>query len=248
MMKKCLSMVAAALFAAGGLAHAQCPPKEKVQSAVSHLFRKGVKVTGVHPSEVAGLCRVDITFRGRKQITYTDGEGKYLIAGQIFRVADKANITRNAIDQLNRFSKADMKKLDSLVAFTAGSGKATFYLVTDPQCPYCKRAEKIIDKMIEEGKITVKYLMFPLPFHKGAKEETISIICDNKGLDGFRHQYKSDNQCEAGKKKVEETIKFLRSKGINGTPTYIFENGLFHSGVIQRAELEKRLGIKGGKK
>ncbi len=247
-MKKSVSMLTAAVVLAATTVHAGCPSKEAVQKAVTKMFRKGVTVTAVKPSEVAGLCQVNITFRGRKQVTYTDSQGKYMIAGQIFRVADKANITKSAINELNRFTPADMKKLESLVAFTAGSGKATFYLVTDPQCPYCKKAEKIIDEMIEEGEVTVKYLMYPLPFHKGAKEETISIICDNKGLEGFRKQYKSDNQCEAGKKKVEETVNFLRSKGINGTPTYIFPDGLFHSGVIQRAELEKRLGIeKSGK-
>jgi len=201
----------------------------------------------VKPSEVPGLCDVYLKFKGNNRMAYTDSKGEYLIAGQIFRTSDKENLTKAALDELNRFEPEDLKRLDELVAFSAGKGKKVVYIVTDPQCPYCKKAEKIMDEMIEKGEITVKYLLFPLPFHKGAKEECISIICDDKGLDGFRSGYKSENQCEAGKKKVEETVKFLRSKGINGTPTYIFTNGRFHSGVLQRDALEKRLGIEGSK-
>jgi len=62
-----------------------------------------------------------------------------------------------------------------------------------------------------------------------------------------RSGYNSDNQCEAGKKKVEDTINFLREKGISGTPTYVFEDGRFHSGVLQKEALEGRIGIKVGK-
>ncbi len=239
--------IAAALLLMGSTVHAACPSIGEVQGHVSKVFRQGVTVTNIKESEVPGLCDVYLEFKGRNRMAYTDSKGEYLIAGQIFRTRDKVNITKEAMDELNRFTADDLKKLDALVAFTAGSGKKSVYLITDPQCPYCKKAEKILDEMIEKGEITVKYLMFPLPFHKGAKEECIAIICDDKGLEGFRSGYKSENQCEAGKKKVEETINFLREKGISGTPTYVFEDGRFHSGVLQMEALEERIGIKAGK-
>jgi thiol:disulfide interchange protein DsbC len=134
-----------------------------------------------------------------------------------------------------------MKELDKLVAFTMGKKGPVVYLVTDPQCPYCKKAEEVLFPMAENGDITLKVLLFPLPFHKGAKEECISIICDKKGGEGLKNRYRSENQCDMGKKKVEDTISYLRKKGISGTPTHIFQDGRFQSGVMQKEALLQRL-------
>jgi thiol:disulfide interchange protein DsbC len=96
--------------------------------------------------------------------------------------------------------------------------------------------------MAKAGELQVKVLLFPLKFHKGAKEECISIICDKKGLEGLKSRYRSKNQCEEGKKLINDTVRFLQSKGITGTPTYIFSDGRFQSGVLSKDKLHKRLG------
>jgi thiol:disulfide interchange protein DsbC len=189
-----------------------------------------------------------VEFHGQKKIIYSDTSGTYLITGQIFNTKTKKNITQETITELNRFSKEDMKKLDELVAFTIGNKGPVVYLVTDPQCPYCKKAEEELFPMAENGEITLKVLLFPLPFHKGAKEECISIICDNKGAEGLKNRYRSENQCEAGKKKVEQTISYLKSKGISGTPTHIFADGRYKSGVMKKKAILARISSKSAKK
>lgn len=97
--------------------------------------------------------------------------------------------------------------------------------------------------MAEAGEIKVRVLMFPLDNHKGAKEQTIAVICDGKGFDELEANYTSENQCAEGKAKVEETIAFLRKKGIGSTPTYIFPDGLYSAGALTEAPLRSRLGI-----
>ncbi|MGB9712498.1 MAG: DsbC family protein [Dissulfurimicrobium sp.] len=220
-----------------------CPQQEAVQKAVSEIFKKtNIKVVKISPSQVPGLCEVQLKLNEQKGIIYTDSKGEFLVAGQLYRTSDGTNITQQAAMELNRFSAAEMERLSSLTAFKIGKGKVV-YLVTDPQCPYCKKAEETIVPMAQAGQLELRVLLFPLPFHQGAKEESISIICDNKGIEGLKSRYRSENQCEAGKKKVEDTIAFLSKKGITGTPTYIFQDGLFHSGVLSADELKKHLGI-----
>ncbi|MDA8162938.1 MAG: DsbC family protein [Desulfobacteraceae bacterium] len=227
-----------ASFAAG-----PCPQPDAIQKAVTGIFKKAdIKVIKISPSPAPGICEVQLKLNGQTGIVYADAKGGFLLAGQMFRTSDGKNLTQEEAAALNRFSPDDMKNLAALTAFKIGKGKVV-YLVTDPQCPYCKKAEEVIVPMAEAGQLELRVLLFPLPFHKGAKEEAISIICDNKGIDGLRSQYRSDNQCAAGSKKVEDTIDFLRKKGVTGTPTYIFPDGLFHSGVLPVNELKKQLGI-----
>ena len=86
-------------------------------------------------------------------------------------------------------------------------------------------------------------LLFPLPMHKGAREQCVAVVCDKKSFDDLDGGYKSDNQCAEGAKKVDETIALLSSKGITGTPTYIFPDGRYQSGVLEPDALRQRLGI-----
>lgn len=85
--------------------------------------------------------------------------------------------------------------------------------------------------------------MFPLPMHKGAREQCVAVVCDKKSFDDLENGYKSDNQCADGARLVDETIALLSSKGITGTPTYIFTDGRFQSGVLEPDALRQRLGI-----
>jgi thiol:disulfide interchange protein DsbC len=144
----------------------------------------------------------------------------------------------------NRLSPEEMRQLESLSPFHLGNGKKVIYLVTDPQCPYCKQAEALLKKMAAKEDLQVRFLLFPLDSHKGAKEQCIAVVCDNKGLEGFDSGYQSGNQCAEGQKKIDNTIAFLQKKGITSTPTFIFSNGLYISGLLSEEDLRTRLGHK----
>jgi thiol:disulfide interchange protein DsbC len=85
--------------------------------------------------------------------------------------------------------------------------------------------------------------MFPLPMHKGAREQCVAVVCDKKSFDDLEGGYNSGNQCASGAKLVDETIALLSGKGITGTPTYIFSDGRFQSGVLEPDALRQRLGL-----
>lgn len=222
---------------------AGCPSKETIQQKVVEIFKKDISVIKVQAGAVPGICEIQVNFKGQNRILYTDSKGEFLITGQVLKTSDGTNITKEAIDELNRFTYSDIRRLEDLIAFTVGSKGEVVYFVTDPQCPYCEKAEEIVAHMAEAGEIQLKVLLFPLDFHTGAKEQCISIICDNKGLKDLRGSYKSENQCEGGKSKVEDTLRFLHQKGITGVPTYIFTDGQYHSGVLEEQAMKKRLGL-----
>jgi thiol:disulfide interchange protein DsbC len=97
--------------------------------------------------------------------------------------------------------------------------------------------------MADAGEIQIKVLMFPLDIHKQAKAKCVAVICDGKGFKDLDEGYTSENQCAEGVAKVEETIAFLRGKGIGSTPTYIFPDGLFRPGVMEAEQIRARLGL-----
>ncbi len=244
-----LSLCVASVPAAeksGGADSAACPEISKVQNMIKRTFRKSIRVKNVQPAKVQGLCRVEITFQNRNRVLYVDSAGSYIIPGDVYRTSDGMNLTREAMMEINRFTGPQMKVLEKLTAFTIGDKGPVVYFVTDPQCPYCKKAEAILEPLAMSGQLQVRVLLYPLKFHKGARQECVSIICDKKGLEGLKSRHRSDNQCAQGKKLVQDTVRFLQSKGITGTPTYIFQDGRFQSGVLQKDRLLKRIRLSEG--
>lgn len=225
----------------------QCPSTEKVSEAFMKVFKRDTQIIRIQESIIPGLCEVAMMMNNRKGVLYIDPDSKFFVAGQIIDIAQGKNLTQEAMQELNRLTQEEMKKLDSLVAFTEGKSGKTMYYVTDPQCPYCKKGEEVLKKLIDEGKITVKFLFYPLPMHQGAEQQCVSIICDNKGIKGLEEGYKSENQCPEGVKKVQDTMAFLKEKGISGTPVYIFPDGSYRPGFLQEDALLTALGIEPAK-
>ena len=231
------------MFAIGilssSLTFAQCPSEEKVAEGLRKMLGRDVSVLKVQRSAMSGLCEAQMSVGGRKDVFYTDAEGSYLIRGPLYDVEKGTNLTEQVLTQLNRLNAEEMKQLEALVAFTAGTGPKVVYFVTDPQCPYCERGLKILKGLIDQGKLTVKFVLYPLAMHEGADKQCISIICDSKGLEGLESQYKSENQCPEGREKVVNAVSFFKEKGIAGTPAYFFEDGTYQVGVMKEEALLK---------
>lgn len=220
-----------------------CPTPGKVSDAALRTFQRKIEVVGIRPSSAPGICEIHVRLSGQNRIIYTDAKGDFLLAGQLYEASSGRNLTKDAIGEINRLSAEEMKALEPLTAFTLGEKGEVVYFVTDPQCPYCKKAEAVLKALAEAGELQVRFLLFPLRFHQGAKEQCISVICDNKGVDGLDTGYRSDNQCPEGVKKVAETILLLEKKSITGTPTYIFSSGRYHSGVLNEEALLEQMGM-----
>ena len=220
-----------------------CPPPKEVQKNLKKISRQNIKVLSVTPAPIKGLCEVTIQQGNRKGITYIDENGKYLIAGRIVELESRRDLTGERIAELNRvkLSPSQIQKLRKYVAFSAGQGPEIF-LITDPDCPFCKRAERILWDLILEKKVKVNVVFFPLEkLHPQAKRKAISMICEKKGFDALLIPYNGTKTCPEGQKKVEEGIQFVKTLGVRGTPTYVLPSGLTHSGVLSKEKLLKLL-------
>ena len=239
----CFTMLLVSCFMVGTVqVSAQCPTPDKIQGSLKKLF-PNVELGAIQPSEAKGLCQVQVKMGAQIRLLYVDGVGEYFLAGNLIEGKSGRNLTMEATQLLNRLGADDLRQLEALTAFTLGKGDKVLYFVTDPQCPYCKQAEAMLKKMTDKGELTVRFIFFPLPSHKGAKEQCISIICDKKGLEGLEKGYKSENQCADGVKKVDESLAFLQKKGIASTPTFIFSDGIFNPGLMPEEALRQRLGL-----
>jgi thiol:disulfide interchange protein DsbC len=222
---------------------AQCPPQKNVEELIAKFEAADKRLMDLRPTGYPGLCEAHILLNGKVHIFYIGASGDYFLMGQLYDSASGRNVTRETIEAITFFSPEEMNRLAGLSGFSIGQRGKVIYYVTDPQCPYCKKGAETLQSLAAAGEIQVHFLLFPLDSHKGAREQSISTICDKKSLHEFESGYRSENLCAEGTQKVDATRELLSQKGVNGTPTYIFPDRRFHSGLLEDTELRRRLGL-----
>ncbi len=213
-----------------------CPKKEDVKKSLDAI-QPGIVIENIEESPVPGLCEVIVKLSDiKKGLFYIDSNGRYIVSGNILDIKNLRNLTQEKLQAINKrvLSKEELSKLDKMVDIVYGNSKNVVYFISDPDCPVCKRAESILDRLVKEGKITVKVILLPLEvLHKEAKDKSIAIVCDKKGFKELMEGYKSSNQCESGKKKIEDNINYLINElKVTGTPTFVFPDGEMITGLL----------------
>ncbi len=243
-MKKLL--LASALLLSGfsllscGQSSAKCPTKEQVKTAVKDLIPQDFGVESVSEvKNIKGLCEVVVKVGAQPLVFYMDSQAQYVVAGNLISLKDKKNITRERQQEFMKVSQEQIKELEKRVAFTYGEGKKFIYYISDPDCPFCKKSHPVLEEWAKKQGVQIKVLLFPLPIHPEAFDKSVALICDKKGFKELDQGYTSSNQCEEGKRKVQDSIDYLQKLGIGGTPTFIGSNGKMHSGVPTEEDLNR---------
>ena len=128
-----------------------------------------------------------------------------------------------------------------------GDGIRKVSLFSVPDCPYCRRLEKDLEKVTD---VTIYIFLFPIEqLHPKAPEMSRAIWCapdrakawDEYMLKGVvAKSAKCDNP-------VDKIVAFGQSKKINGTPTIFFADGKRVPGAISAERFEELLGKAAGK-
>ncbi len=219
-----------------------CPTEDKVKASMKELIPQEFKVESVQAlKDIPGLCEVVIKVGVQPLVFYTDKEMKYILAGNLLSLADRRSITIERQREFMRVSQEEVKELEKHKDFVFGKvgSQKYIYFFTDPDCPFCKRSEPIVEKWANEKGVEVRVILFPLPIHPQAFEKSVALICDKKGWEEYKSGYNSSNQCEDGKKKVEDNLRLAERYGVGGTPTFIGMNGKIHVGLPTEQDLDR---------
>jgi len=232
-----LATISVLSYSCGTAQSRSCPGKEEVSKNLSNLINRNFKVEEVKPMEnVNGLCEVVVKVGLRPVVLYTDSKAKVFIAGNAFSAETKENLTQKTANKYMTVSKEILQKLEQHVNMTYGKGEKYVYYITDPDCPFCRRFSPILKDWADKNKVQIKVILYPLPIHPQAKPKSIAMICDKKGYDYIHKNVSTKNQCEEGKKAIENNLKLLQEIGVSGTPTVIGMNGKYIVGLPRSPE------------
>jgi thiol:disulfide interchange protein DsbC len=208
---------------AGSCADCHSITKEETAQLLGSMVDK---VNSVEFSEVPGMWVADVEKGEKKLPVYIDFSKKYLISGNVIRLDDKENLTRQRGARMN---KVDVSKIPLADALLLGSPSASTRVIvfTDPECPYCKKLHGELKEVVRrDPNIAFLIKLFPLKMHPNAYEISKSIVCRNSMelLEAsFAGKPVPPANCDIPV--IDQTLALVGELGIRSTPTLVMPDG-----------------------
>lgn len=232
MMRSLLKMILLALIAI----NVACADEASIKKAFSEKYPKA-NVSSVTKLNDFGLYEI-VVMSSEPIILYTDEKFSFLFQGNLIETKTMADLTDQRRSKLMAIDFNSLP-LDRAIKKVKGNGSRKIAVFSDPDCPFCKRIEQEFEKMTD---ITIYILLYPIEqLHPNAPARSRQIWCsadrqkawDDYMLRGAAPSAKGD--CE---NPVDMLVDFGKKKGINGTPTLVFEDGSRVPGALNVSQLE----------
>ena len=177
------------------------------------------------------------------EIFYTDAEGNFLVQGTLFDTRQRRNLTEERVDKLSAIS-FDLLPVKDAFTIVRGNGKRKLAVFEDPNCGYCKRFERDLQKV---DNVTIHMFLYPI-LGPESLEKSRQIWCSKdvaKAWVDYMVRDQAPGQtvtpaCDVAA--LTRNVEFGRKYKINGTPTLLFADGSRVPGAISSAQVEKYLG------
>jgi thiol:disulfide interchange protein DsbC len=232
-MKFTYSLCAALALFAMGTASAQ---EAQIRKNLAERLPQLTKIDEVSKSPMPGLFELRVN---GNEIYYTDADGNFLIKGDLIDTKLRRNLTEERVEKLNAIN-FDALPLKDAFTIVRGNGKRKLAVFEDPNCGYCKRFERDLQKV---DNVTVHMFLLPI-LGPDSTEKSKNVWCAKDKSKAWLDWMVRDAAPKAAScdtTALERNVEFSRKYKINGTPTLVFVDGTRVPGAISTAQIEKQL-------
>lgn len=173
------------------------------------------------------------------EIFYADAKGDFLIQGALIDTKQKRNLTEERTEKLSAVP-FDSLPLKFAITQVRGNGKRKLVVFSDPNCGYCKRFERDLQKI---DNVTLYHLMYPV-LGEDSRVKSRNIACAKdkaKTWNDWMLQGITPPTVSCDNHNIDAIVEFGRKNRINGTPTMFVADGTRVPGAIDATQIEALL-------
>lgn len=233
----CHGLVAASTLLLGLTLHTGAQAQEAViRKNLTERLPNFPPIDEVRKTPMNGLFEVRIN---GTDLLYTDAQGNYLIQGSLIDTKARTNLTDARVEKLTAVPFAELPFKDSFTV-VKGNGKRKLAVFEDPNCGYCKKFERDLDKI---DNVTLHIFLYPI-LGKDSVDKSRAIWCAKDKGATFTDWMVKDMPppaatCDTAA--IDRNVEFGKKNRISGTPTLFFANGTRVPGAIPPDRIEKLL-------
>jgi thiol:disulfide interchange protein DsbC len=197
----------------------------------------GVKVEDVKASPVTGMYEVAMG----ADTAYVSADGKYIIAGDLYEVDTRTNLTESARSGARIKALAKLDERDMII-FKPAVVKHTITVFTDVECGYCRKLHSQIDELNKLG-VQVRYLAYPRAGPGTDDWHKMEAVWCSKDRKAAITQAKLGQEVKAPNcaTPVAKQYALGEDLGVRGTPAIFTNKGDYIGGYLPPEELVKQL-------
>ncbi len=198
------------------------------------------QIDEVRKSEIGGLYEVRVD---GSEIYYTDAKADFLIEGSLIDTRSKRNLTEERVEKLTAIKFETLPLKDAFV-MVRGNGERKLAVFEDPNCGYCKRFERDLQKV---DNVTVYLFLYPI-LGPDSVEKSKAIWCAKDRVTAWldwmlRDQSATSAAAGCDATALSRNVELGRKHKINGTPTLLFTNGSRVPGAVDAKKVEQMLTL-----
>lgn len=193
------------------------------------------KIDEIGKTPMPGLFEV----RVGSDLYYTDADGNFLLHGQLIDTKRQLNLTEERQEKLLAIDFAALPVKDAFT-IVRGNGKRKIAVFEDPNCGYCKRFERDLQKV---DNVTIHLFLYPI-LGPDSTEKSRNLWCSKDKAKAWldwmvRDALPAAATCDTTA--IARNVEFGRKYKITGTPTMVFADGTRVPGAIPAQQVEKLL-------
>ncbi len=224
------SLLQTSAFAQGQEAH--------IKKILMERIPQFPKIEEITRSPMNGLYEIRVE---SDEIYYSDADANFLIQGSLIDTKTRRNVTEERIEKLTAIDFQTLPFKDA-IKIVQGNGKRHIAVFEDPNCGYCKRFEKDLQKV---DNLTIHLFLYPV-LGQDSIEKSKKIWCAKDQAKAWKDWMQREalpsaalTNCDV--QALNRTVEFGRKRKINGTPTIVTSDGVRVPGAINTAQIEKLL-------
>jgi len=228
----------AALLCAGALLALPALSALADEAAVKKAVEEKInaKVDSVTKSGYLGLYEV----YADGQILYTDEKVSVLLVGTLVDAKTMQNVTA---ERLRKFGAVKFSELplDLAVKQVKGNGKRVLVTFEDPNCGYCKRLAKDLQKL---DNVTIYTFLYPI-LSPDSMEKSKQVWCAKDQAAAWNEMMTSGKpftgRTDCDTTAVQKSFELGQRLKVSGTPTLFFADGERFPGAVPLEKIEQKL-------
>jgi len=216
---------------------------EPSPAVAAELAAVAARVPGAHAADLSTTPIPGIyELRQGAELVYVTADGKYGFAGDLYRLADRSNLS----DARRRALRLDLLRSvpeSSMVVFAPAQPKYTITVFTDVDCAYCRELHKQIAEYNRLG-VKVRYMFFPRSgpnTSSWSKAEQVWCSADRREALTEAKLGEALKTAVCKPNPVADQYALGRAIGLTGTPGIVTESGELLPGYAPPDELVQEL-------
>ena len=206
-----------------------------IRKNIAERFPEWPKIDEVTKTPIPGLYEL----RFGSEIFYSDEQGNYIIEGALIESKTRNNLTEARVAKLTAIDFASLPLKDAIV-WKQGTGARKLVIFADPNCGYCKRFERDLQKIKD---VTVYTFLYPI-LGGDSPEKSRNIWCAKDNTKVWRDWMlegaappRSMGACDVSA--LQRIMAMGQKYKVTGTPALIFEDGKRVPGALSVEQVEK---------